>query len=127
MNILFVEAKQSCPNAANREESAEKQKQYEAYFSDVTDKFIDSINMFATTVLGWHGENTDVGADILQTSTYAGNPIKLVLVIAGAEESWLSGPKAELESRLLRYRKIWKANVLVLNREMAVRLGLADG
>lgn len=31
------------------------------------------------------------------------------------ENDWLMGPKAELEERLLRYRKIWKADILVLN------------
>lgn len=55
-NLLFVEAKSSCPNAANREESEEKKRKYEEFFKDVTDKFIDSINMFAATILGRNNE-----------------------------------------------------------------------
>ncbi len=125
-NLLFVEAKQSCPNVANRDESEEKQKKYEMYFSDVTDKFIDSINMFATTVLGRNGQSIDVGENILQESTYTKGKIKFVLVITDAEESWLTGPKAELDKRLFRYRKIWKAKVIVLNKKMAEELGLIE-
>ena len=125
-NVLFVEAKNSCPNVANKDDNENKQKKYEEYFADVTDKFIDSLNMFATTVLGRNGHSNDVGDRILQENTYAEKGIKFVLVVAGAEESWLGGPKAELELRLLRYRKIWKADVVVLNKRMAVELGLAE-
>lgn len=126
-NVLFVEAKASCPNADNKDEDEDKQKKYEEYYADVADKFIDSVNMFATTVLGRNGHSDDVGDRIFQKDTYAENGIKFVLVVAGAEESWLGGPKAELELRLFRYRKIWKADVVVLNAKMAVGLGLAVG
>lgn len=126
-NVLFVEAKTSCPNVANKNDNEDKQKKYEEYYADVADKFIDSVNMFATTVLGRNGHSGDVGENILQKNTYAKNKIKFVLVVAGAEESWLGGPKAELELRLLRFRKIWKAEVVVLNKRMAVEFGLAEG
>lgn len=125
--ILFVEAKTSCPNVENRDSSEEKKKKYEEYFSDVTDKFIDSINMFATTVLGRNGQSEDVGEDMLHKSTYAETEVRFILIIAEAEESWLTGPKMELESRLFRYRKIWKAEVIVLNKEMAVKMKLVEG
>lgn len=126
-NVLFVEAKTSCPNAANKDNNEDKQKKYQEFYSDVCDKFIDSVNMFATTILGRNGNCADIGESILQKNTYAENRIKFVLVISGAEESWLGGPKAELELRLLRYRRIWEADVVVLNKNMAVELGLAVG
>ncbi len=126
-NVLFVEAKKSVPNIANKDSAEEKRKKYEKYYTDVTEKFVDSINMLATTVLGRNGPSGDVGESICQTSTYAERGIKFVLVITAAEEEWLTGPKAELESRLARYRKIWKADVVVLNKEMAVELGLVEG
>lgn len=125
-NILLIEAKRTCPNRANRDDSEEKQKKYEEYYADVTEKFIDSINMLAATALGRNGQSESVGDSIFQTSTYAESGIKFVLVITDAEESWLGGPKAELELRLFRYRKIWKADVVVLNKKMAVELGLVE-
>lgn len=124
-NVLFVEAKNSCPNIANKDESEDKQKKYEAYYADLTDKFVDSVNMLATTVLGRNGQSNNVGKEILCKGIYANCGIKFILVVAGAEESWLGGPKAELELRLFRYRKIWKADIVVLNTKMAVELGLA--
>lgn len=35
-SIVFLEAKQSCPNAANRYESEEKEKKFEEYYSSIT-------------------------------------------------------------------------------------------
>ena len=49
---------------------------------------------------------------------------RLFLIIAEAEEGWLLGPKAELEERLMRLRKIWKADILVLNKGLAKEYGL---
>ncbi len=126
-NVLFVEAKKTCPNVANKNDSQDKQKKYEQYYSEIADKFVDSINMFSATVLGINGYSDSVGEKIVKKRTYMGSRIRFVLVIAEAEESWLGGPKAELETRLLRYRKIWKADVLVLNPSMAVELGLIKG
>ncbi len=60
-DLLFVEAKKSCPNAMNKDETAEKHRKYEEYFSDVTDKFVDSIEMFATTALGRNNECGGIG------------------------------------------------------------------
>lgn len=123
-DLLFVEAKKSCPNAMNKDETAEKQRKYEEFFSDVTDKFIDSIEMFATTALGRNNECANIGEEIRNKENYAKTNFKLVLVVTEAEESWLPGPKAELEERLLRWRKIWKADVLVINKKMALEYGL---
>lgn len=123
-NLLFLEAKKSCPNVENKDETEEKQKKYEEFFSDVTDKFIDSLNMFAATALGRNNE-CNIGDNFIKTkTTYENVGIKLILVITHAEESWLQGPKIELEKRLLRIRKMWNADILVLNKKMAKKLGL---
>lgn len=37
---------------------------------------------------------------------------------------WLAGPKEELEARLLRWKKLWDVEVVVLNEELAVRYGI---
>lgn len=123
-NLLFLEAKKTCPNAENKDTTERKQVKYEKFFSDVTDKFIHSINMFAATVLK---RNTDCNIEdnfVKSKTTYENVGIKLILVVTYAEESWLQGPKIELEKRLMHIRKIWNADVLVLNKEMAQKLGL---
>ncbi|MDO5424058.1 MAG: hypothetical protein Q4F41_10065 [Eubacteriales bacterium] len=121
-NLLFVEAKTSCPNPENRDKDSDMRKKYEETYSEITDKFIDSLHMFAAMALGRYGEKP--GAGQLIRRTYSEIGIKFVLVITGAKEEWLMGPKAELEARLLRVRNIWKADVIVLNKDMATRYGL---
>ena len=39
--LQLVEAKSSCPNVNNREESREKKEKYEQYYAEITEKFID--------------------------------------------------------------------------------------
>ena len=46
--------------------------------------------------------------------------LKFILVVKNAEDiKWLAGPMAELKARLLQIRKIWGAEVAVLNEELA--------
>ena len=56
----------------------------------------------------------------------AKRPLQFVLVLTNPEIdiSWLSGPKAELEKRLLSIRKTWDLEVIVINRELAEKYHL---
>ena len=44
-NIVFLEAKKSCPNVANRYESKEKEQKFEEYYDSITEKFIASLQI----------------------------------------------------------------------------------
>ena len=48
----------------------------------------------------------------------------LVITSPEAEEAWMMGPKAELERRLLRLRKIWKLELVVINFKTAKKRAL---
>ena len=102
----------------------EKKKKYEKFFSDITDKFTDSINMFAATILNRYRDKSEIGEELRRTVLEDKYKMLLVLVISSAEESWLQGPRAELERRLLKMRQIWKCEVLVINKEIAQQKGL---
>lgn len=86
---------------------------------------IESLNMFAATALGRNNDCNCIGTVFQNKRTYEGIGIKLILVVANAEECWLQGSKIEFEQRLLKLRKIWKADILVLNKQMAQKYGLA--
>ena len=117
--VIILEAKRNCPNEIVKDTSEEKQKNYEKYFSDITAKFSDSINMFAAAMLNRYPDKSEIGEELCRTVPDEKYKMLLVLVIASAEESWLQGPRAELERRLLKMRKIWECDVLVMNREIA--------
>ncbi len=51
-NVLFVEAKTSCPNAINKDESVTKHESFEKYCKEITEKFCDSLDMYLSVVLG---------------------------------------------------------------------------
>ena len=50
-SIVFLEAKKSCPNADNRYESAEKERKFEEYYSSITEKFIESLQIYLAMIL----------------------------------------------------------------------------
>ena len=124
--LLFVEAKKTCPNAANKEESAEKSAKFEEYYEDIKDKFIDSLQMFLTTILKRGIEDEEIGAVLKTKTDYSKTGLCFVLVIRNADELWLAGPKAELEKRLQSIRKIWGIKIVVLNYELAMEYGLVS-
>ena len=126
-HLQFIEAKKSCPNVNNREESKEKEENYERYYSDLTEKFIDSLNILAAILLKKYGRPSEAFGDggqcISELDSLYNTRIRFILVIKTAEESWLGGCKTELERRLLSMRKIWKADVIVLNEKLAAKKG----
>lgn len=124
-SICLIEAKSSCPNVANKDESEEKSVKYEEFFREITDKFVDSVNMYAAAVLGRYPDINEIGEELTSPAIWKDGKLLLILVVANAEESWLVAPQAELEKRLLRLRKIWKAEVVVMNREIAEAYGIA--
>lgn len=119
--LVFVEAKSTCPNAANRHKSKEKEKRYEEFFHDVVQKVEDSIRVTLAAILGRYGISREVGQNMQGLTALAKRPLQFVLVLTNTEIdiSWLSGPKAELEKRLLSIRKTWGLEITVMNRELA--------
>lgn len=125
--LLFVEAKTNCPNPDNRDETVEKRKKYEEFYTDVTDKFVDSLGVYTAALLGRYEDITEIGEE-LRRSTLQGARLRFILVITNpaATVEWLPGPKEVLENRLRRWSKIWDVEVLVLNRALAEQYGLIN-
>lgn len=119
-SIVFLEAKKSCPNAANRYESEEKEQKFEEYYSSVTEKFIASLQIYLALILDRYQDIFEVGGNLRTVNSMKDIQLKFVLVVKNAEDiTWLAGPLAELKARLLQIRKIWGVEVVVLNEELA--------
>ena len=123
--IFFLEAKESCPNADNRMESEEKNRKFEEYYSSITNKFIDSLQVYLAAILGRCEDASEIGSKLKGIKSLKGVELKFVLVIKNAVDmEWLAGPTAELNNRLLKIIKIWGAKVVVLNEELAIKYKL---
>lgn len=124
--LLFVEAKKSCPNSAHRYDSRERKQKYEKYFTDIVQKIEDSILVTLAAILGRYRSTDEIGKNMQGMTALAKRPLQFVLVLTNPEIdiSWLSGPKAELEKRLLSIRKTWGLEVIVMNRELAEKYHL---
>ena len=119
-NIVFLEAKKSCPNAANRNESKEKEQKFEEYYSSITEKFIASLQIYLAAILDKFQNSEEVGDRLRTVNSMKDIQLKFILVVKNAEDiTWLAGPLAELKARLLQIRKIWGVEIAVLNEELA--------
>ena len=119
-SIVFLEAKKSCPNAANRNESKEKEQKFEEYYSSITEKFIASLQIYLAAILDKFQNSEEVGDRLRTVNSMKDIQLKFILVVKNAEDiTWLAGRLAELKARLLQIRKIWGVEIAVLNEELA--------
>lgn len=119
-SIVFLEAKKSCPNVANRYKSEEKEQKFEEYYSSITEKFIASLQIYLAVILDKFQDVEEVGDKLKTVNSMKDIQLKFILVIKDAEDiTWLAGPLAELKVRLLQIRKIWDVEIAVLNEELA--------
>ena len=121
--IIFLEAKESCPNAANRDESREKELKFEKYYGDITEKFVDSLQIYLAAILGKYEDILEMGAGLNVDSLHAVQ-LKFILVVKNADITWLAGPMAEIKARLRKWIKIWGIDVIVLNEDLAAQYHL---
>lgn len=124
-NIIFLEAKKSCPNIFNRYESEVKEKKFEEYYSSITDKFTASLQIYLAAILEKYDNSSEIGESLRAIPNLKNINLKFILVIKDVKDiTWLAGPLAELKARLLMLRKIWNIEVAVLNEELAGKYGL---
>ncbi len=120
-SIVFLEAKKSCPNGANRYESEEEGKEkFEEYYFSITEKFTASLQIYLAAIMVKYPDTSEVGVKLRSVDNMKEIQLKFILVVKNAEDiTWLAGPLAELKARLLQIRKIWGVEVAVLNEELA--------
>ena len=119
-SIVFLEAKKSCPNVNNQHESEEKERKFEEYYFSITEKFVMSLQIYLAVILGKCQNTSEVGENLQLINEIKNMRLKFILVIKNAADiTWLAGPLAELNARLIQIRKIWGVEVVVLNEELA--------
>jgi len=116
--LLFVEAKTTFPNPDNP--SAENYIRFQEEITDICDKFIHSLNLYASVKIGVNEEafaNDFVPPEMIS--------LVLILVVKNHEPSWCRKIQPKLISALPSYlKKIWKPEVLVMNHETAIKQNL---
>ena len=115
--LLFVEAKSSFPkpnNPDNQESSAKFQSEIE----DICNKFIHSLNLYASIVIGVNMQPLPDFQPAIEVS------LNFVLIFNNFEHKWCVPVNKALTNQLRKSEciaKIWKPAVLVLNHETATK------
>lgn len=116
--LYFIEAKSSSPNPENGEE------RFYEWIDEVSMKFKDSLQLFMAAELGIQSDE-GIGQHLLEAEM-AKCAIKLILVLSQHKKEWLPPVRDALSARLRRILRIWKAEIIALNRDMAHAYGLVQ-
>lgn len=120
-----MEAKKSCPNAANRHESEKKEEKFEEYYRSISEKFVESLQIYLAAILDRFQDVSEMRDNLKVMSSLKDIQLKFILVVKNAADvAWLAGPRVELENRLSQIRKIWDVKIVVLNEELAGKYNL---
>lgn len=117
--ILFLEAKKTCPNESNKNESTDKKVKFEEYYTALTEKFVSSLQLYIAAMVGRVQDISEIGSELMPRNGLQDMELKFCLVIKNAKIEWLAGPMVELNARLFKIRKIWRVQIVVLNEELA--------
>lgn len=119
--IYFLEAKTNIPNGENRFIDEKHFVSYEKFYDDLSQKIKDSFSILISALLGRFEDVDEIGDNIRNKDL---KRVKFVFVIVvtnpQADFAWLPQPKAEMEERLLKLRKVWNVDVLFMNQSMAL-------
>ena len=94
-------------------------KKYNEYIDDITTKMRHSLDLYASILLERHSAE-GVSQEMLENKLSGQDAdINMILVVKDAEKEWLVSLKEKLEKELGRERRIWKAQLFVINEEQA--------
>lgn len=124
-DIILLEAKMGCPQPC-KDEQEDKRLNFEQFYNDIAEKFIDSFHVYLSSILNKH-DSMEIGENLKNLDLVKSKNFKFVLVLTSDEiqEDWLRDPKLELDMRLKKYRQIWNVKIIVLNKILAIEKGIA--
>ena len=118
MMLQFVEAKSSSPQP-----TAGNSLRFDDFIGEVADKFLHSLNLYCSAVLGRHSAVCDLPEAFCGLDADC-PAILFLLVINGHRIEWLPPIREALFRKLRSYRAIWGIEIAVLNHKLAAEKGL---
>ena len=115
---FFVEAKTSCPNADNAQDTSEKLEKYNEYIESILLKMRHSLSIYGSLLL--KRLNDSSLPEPLSHSDLSGKEIILLLVVKNADAEWLIPIQDDLRRRFYTEMRIWNIrDFLVINEDRA--------
>ncbi len=116
-NLMFIEAKSSFPNPKDSESIVK----FQSGIDDICDKFIHSLNLYASIAIG---VNEEPLPDFKPANKVS---LKFILIINNFEHKWCRQIANALTNQLRKsdcIAKIWKPEVLAINSKTAAKYNL---
>ena len=111
--LQFLEAKSSSPRPV-----ADNKIKFDDFIDEIALKFLHSINLHYSGILGRHEEINDI-PDKIKLMDNSQVSIKCILVIKGHEMAWLPPIQVALNRKMISISSIWNFEIAVINDSMA--------
>ena len=116
--LILIEAKSSVPNPQKSRDN------YDKFFSDIFEKFDNSMQLLAVGNLKRTAALASELGDGISQVDWSKASIRLFLVIPQVPKEYLPPITDKLRKILCRQHKIWRADISVINENMARKHGL---
>lgn len=119
--ILIIEAKSSSPKPEK-----EKEVNFEKYISDIREKFLNTLLLFAAIHLHRHQSFSEYPEKFQKLDLQKTN-IRFILIIKGHKDNWLPPLQEALTKALKPIVKVWNlppSSVAVFNDTLAQKKGI---
>lgn len=118
--LQFIEAKSSSPKPV-----PDNLVRFEEFIDEISQKFLHSLNLYYTGVLGRHASANDL-PDPMKKINHQQVSIKFILVIKNHQDEWLLPIKDALEKKMNSISSIWESQVAVINAKTAQKYKLVQ-
>ena len=116
--LQFIEAKSSSPKPV-----PDNLVCFEQFIDEISQKFLHSLNLYYTGVLGRHGSANDL-PDAMKEINHQHVSIKFILVVKNHQDEWLMPIKDALEKKMRSISSIWGSQLAVINEKTAQKYKL---
>ncbi|MDO6707706.1 hypothetical protein [Photobacterium sp. 1_MG-2023] len=116
--LILVEAKASVPSSTKNID------RFNEYFHEIFEKFDNSLQALLTGSTGHSVHVRDELSADIRAMNWRTSKITFYLVIPEAPKAYLPDLTDKLKQVLYRQCKLWRANAMVINKEMAQQIGL---
>lgn len=111
-SLLVVEAKSSSPRPTNKID-------FDEYIAEIAEKLMNGFTLGLAVCLGRPGRDGDEISQCFKEIAHNSVRVKLVLVINGHKDEWLTPINDALKNKLRCISKIWPLDIITINEIMA--------
>ena len=118
--LQLIEAKTTAPNL----NTPGNNENINMYYQKIVEKVQHTIDLLASKEIGIRQDSAGEFPECFNSSIFVNTKMIFLLIINNSKEEWCEDIQTDLQHELMHLKRIWGMEVLVLNREDALKYKL---